>query len=105
VALALLGKNHALLLLTIAVENSIFAMGTVAYLALIQRCCDRQSTATQFALLSSLSAFTRVLFAAPAGYLASSVGWPGYFLVCMVLAVPGLLLLRRFDRWELPAEA
>ena len=105
VALALLGKNHALLLLTIAVENSIFAMGTVAYLALIQRCCDRHSTATQFALLSSLSAFTRVLFAAPAGYLASSVGWPGYFLVCMVLAVPGLLLLRRFDRWELPAEA
>ena len=105
VALALLGKNHALLLLTIAVENSIFAMGTVAYLALIQRCCDRHSTATQFALLSSLSAFTRVLFAAPAGYLASSVGWPGYFLVCMVLAVPGLLLLRRFDRWELPAVA
>jgi PAT family beta-lactamase induction signal transducer AmpG len=105
VALAMLGKNHALLLLTIAVENSIFAMGTVAYLALIQRCCDRHSTATQFALLSSLSAFTRVLFAAPAGYLASSVGWPGYFLVCMVLAVPGLLLLRGFDRWELPAEA
>ena len=105
VALALLGKNHALLLLTIAVENSIFAMGTVAYLALIQRCCDRHSTATQFALLSSLSAFARVLFAAPAGYLASSVGWPGYFLVCMVLAVPGLLLLRRFDRWELPAVA
>jgi PAT family beta-lactamase induction signal transducer AmpG len=105
VALALLGKNHALLLLTIAVENSIFAMGTVAYLALIQRCCDRHSTATQFALLSSLSAFARVLFAAPAGYLASSVGWPGYFLVCMVLAVPGLLLLRGFDRWELPAVA
>ena len=102
-ALALVGKNHALMLLTIAVENSIFAMGTVAYLAFIQRCCDLRTTATQFALLSSLSAFARVLFASPAGMLAVGAGWPAYFLVCIVLAVPGLLLLRRFDAWELPA--
>ena len=101
-ALALAGRNHVLLLVTIAVENSIFAMGTVAYLAFIQRCCDRRSTATQFALLSSLSAFARVLFASPAGVLAEGLGWPAYFLACMALAVPGLLLLRRFDGWELP---
>ena len=105
VALACLGRNHALLLVVIAVENSIFAMGTVAYLALIQRCCDLKSTATQFALLSSLSAFARVLFASPAGVLAAAAGWPVFFLVCMGLAVPGLLLLRRFDRWELPEPA
>jgi PAT family beta-lactamase induction signal transducer AmpG len=102
VALATLGKNHALLLVTIAVENSVFAMGTVAYLAMIQRCCDRKSTATQFALLSSLSAAARVLFASPAGILAGAFGWPAYFMVCMALAIPGLLLLRRFDEWELP---
>jgi PAT family beta-lactamase induction signal transducer AmpG len=104
-ALAMLGRNHALLLVTIAVENSIFAMGTVAYLALIQRCCDFRSTATQFALLSSLSAFARVLFASPAGYLAKYAGWPVYFMVCMALAVPGLLLLRRFAQWEMPEAA
>jgi len=102
VALAMAGKNHALLLVTIAVENSIFAMGTVAYLSLIQRCCDLRSTATQFALLSSLSAFARVLFASPSGLLAGRVGWPVFFLVCMAMAIPGLLLLRRFTSWELP---
>jgi PAT family beta-lactamase induction signal transducer AmpG len=102
VALAMLGKNHALLLVTIAVENSIFAMGTVAYLAMIQRCCELKSTATQFALLSSLSAFARVLFASPAGFLAEKAGWPVFFLVCIALAIPGLLLLRRFESWELP---
>ena len=100
-ALALVGKNHALLLVTIAVENSIFAMGTVAYLALIQRCCDLKSTATQFALLSSLSALSRVVFASPAGVLAADFGWPVFFLTCMALAIPGLLLLRRFEAWEL----
>ncbi|MDR3670520.1 MAG: MFS transporter [Holophaga sp.] len=101
-ALALTGRNHALLLLTIAVENSIFAMGTVAYLAMIQRCCELKSTATQFALLTSLSAIARVVFASPAGYLVKAAGWPVFFMVCMALAVPGLLLLHRFDRWELP---
>jgi PAT family beta-lactamase induction signal transducer AmpG len=103
VALALVGRNHALLLLTVAIENSIFAMGTVAYLALIQRCCDLRSTATQFALLTSIMALARVLFASPAGYLVKAAGWPVFFLVCMALAVPGLLLLRRFEGWELPA--
>lgn len=100
-SLALLGRNHALLLVTIAIENSIFAMGTVAYLAMIQRCCDLKSTATQFALLTSLSAVARVLFASPAGYLVKAAGWPAFFVVCMALAIPGLLLLRRFDSWEL----
>ncbi len=103
VALAMVGKNHALLLVTIAVENSIFAMGTIAYLSMIQRCCDLRSAGTQFALLSSLTAFARVLFASPAGILAQRAGWPAYFMVCMAMAVPGLLLLRRFDTWELAA--
>ena len=101
VALALMGKNHLMLLVTVGVENSIFAMGTVAYLALIQRCCNLKNTGTQFALLSSLSAFARVLFASPAGILAKSYGWPVFFLTCMALAIPGLLLLTRFSGWEL----
>ena len=43
-----------------------------------------------------------MLFASPAGILAARVGWPVYFLACMALALPGLLLLRRFDTWQLP---
>jgi PAT family beta-lactamase induction signal transducer AmpG len=105
VALALVGFSRPLMLSTIAIENSIFAMGSVAYVALIQRCCDLRSTATQFALLSSLSALARVLFASPAGILAERLGWPAFFLTCMAMAVPGLLLLRRFDGWELPENA
>lgn len=104
-ALSLVGKSHVLLLVTVAVENSIFAMGSVAYVSLIQRCCERRSTATQFALLTSLSAMARIVFASPAGVLATSLGWPAYFVMCIAMAVPGLLLLRRFDTWELPGPA
>jgi PAT family beta-lactamase induction signal transducer AmpG len=105
VALALVGKSHTLMLLTIAVENSIFSMGTVASVALIQRLCNLQSAATQFALLTSLSALGRVVFASPAGVLVKAMGWPAFFLTCMALALPGLLLLRRFNAWELPEPA
>jgi hypothetical protein len=33
------------------------------------------------------------------------MGWPAFFLTCMALALPGLLLLRRFNAWELPEPA
>jgi PAT family beta-lactamase induction signal transducer AmpG len=104
-ALALVGKSHVLLLVTVAVENSVFAMGSVAYVALIQRCCSLKNAATQFALLTSLAALNRVLFASPAGVLARTLGWPAYFVLCIALAVPGLLLLRGYDSWELPEPA
>jgi PAT family beta-lactamase induction signal transducer AmpG len=47
----------------------------------------------------------RIVFASPAGVLATRLGWPVYFVLCMALALPGLLLLRRFDGWELPEPA
>jgi PAT family beta-lactamase induction signal transducer AmpG len=43
-----------------------------------------------------------VVFASPAGKAAEHLGWPVFFSLCALLAVPGLLMLRRFDRWELP---
>jgi PAT family beta-lactamase induction signal transducer AmpG len=104
-ALSISGKSHVLLMVAIAVENTIFAMGSVAYVALIQRCCSLKNAATQFALLSSLAALGRVLFASPVGFLVRWFGWPVFFLFCMGMAVPGLLLLRRFDGWELAEPA
>ena len=31
------------------------------------------------------------------------LGWSGYFLFCAAIAIPGLLLLLRWDRWHLEA--
>jgi PAT family beta-lactamase induction signal transducer AmpG len=36
----------------------------------------------------------RVLASAPTGWLAQELGWPGFFSMCVLVAIPGLLLLR-----------
>jgi PAT family beta-lactamase induction signal transducer AmpG len=64
-------------------------------------------SATQFALLSALSAIGRVWVGPLAGVLSASVGWPAFFVISTGLAVPGLGMLwwLRTDvqRLDLPA--
>ena len=65
---------------------------------------DRRFTATQYALLSSLMGVPRVLASAPTGWLAQEMGWAGFFLLCVAIALPGLFMVKRV--WRLmPAEA
>jgi PAT family beta-lactamase induction signal transducer AmpG len=91
-----------LMLAVIGGENLCWGLGTTAYTTLLMRLCDRQSTATQYAVLSSLMALSRTLFSSPAGWVKAAAGWPGYFLFAARLALPGLYLLRGFARWQLP---
>jgi PAT family beta-lactamase induction signal transducer AmpG len=56
---------------------------------------DKRFTATQYALLTSLMGIPRVLASAPTGYLATQMGWPLFFILCTLIALPGLLLLLR----------
>ena len=74
-------------------------MSTAAFVGFLAVMTDRRYTATQFALLTSLMAVPRVILSAPAGYLAQAIGWAPFFLVCGLLAAPGLVLLRRFRAW------
>ena len=50
-------------------------------------------TATQFALLSALSAVGRTYLSAGAGYVAQSSGWPMFFILSTLVALPSLALL------------
>ena len=49
--------------------------------------------ATQFALLSAFASVGRVWVGPLAGVLASSIGWPAFFLLAAALAIPPLVLL------------
>jgi PAT family beta-lactamase induction signal transducer AmpG len=93
-ALAAAGKNYALMVTVIGLENLCGGMGTAAYVALLMALCDRRFSATQYALLSALSAVGRVYVGPAAGYLVKYLGWEVFFLFTFVIALPGLLLLR-----------
>lgn len=92
-ALAAVGPNVPFLALTVAVENITGGMGTIAFVAYLSMLCSIEYTATQFALLSSLTAFARTLFSAGGGWLAERTDWIAYFGLTTLAAVPGLLLL------------
>jgi PAT family beta-lactamase induction signal transducer AmpG len=91
--LALVGNSLTGLAVVIAFENLSGGMGTSAYVAYMASLTNKKFTATQYALLSSCMGIPRVLAAAPTGWMAESVGWVLFFLVCTVVALPGLLLL------------
>ncbi len=92
---ALPSMSHSLtsLALVIAVENLASGMGTAAYSAYMASITNRQFTATQYALLSSLMGIPRVLISAPTGWMAKMMGWEWFFITCAIVAVPGLLLV------------
>ena len=100
VALAYIGHDNFALACVIAVENFTGGLGTAAFVGFMGALTDRRFTATQYALLSSLMGVPRVLLAAPTGWLALTLGWPGFFALCTLLAIPGLLLIRSVTRLD-----
>jgi len=93
------GRQIWALAVVIGTENFCGGMGTSAYTALLMGLCNKKFTATQYALLSSLMAVGRFVTGAPTGYLADAVGWVMFFVICTALALPGLLLLLRYNKW------
>lgn len=94
-ALAWLGKHYGIMIFAVAFENLCGGMGTAAFVALIMALCNKQYSATQFALLSSLSALGRVLISPSAGYVIDATGWAMFFFITTLTALPGLWLLWR----------
>ncbi|UOD50227.1 muropeptide transporter [Orrella daihaiensis] len=78
----------------VGLENLCGGMGTAAFVALLMGLCNHQFSATQFALLSALSAVGRTYLAGPlTPPLVESFGWPIFFAMTVVIALPGLWLL------------
>ncbi len=77
----------------VAFENLTAGMGTSAYAAYMASITNKQFTATQYALLSSLMGIPRVIISAPTGFIAKNIGWSSFFILCTLIAIPGLILL------------
>jgi PAT family beta-lactamase induction signal transducer AmpG len=86
-------KVDWLLVSAIGFENITSGMGTAAFVALLMALCNQKFTATQYALLSAFSAVGRVWVGPMAGVLATSIGWPSFFVFSTIAALPGLLML------------
>jgi PAT family beta-lactamase induction signal transducer AmpG len=91
---ALVGVNMWALSVTIVVENFTGAVGTVIFVAYLSALCQSPlHTATQYALLTALAAVGRTYMSAGSGFVAEATGWPLFFIVSALTALPSLALL------------
>lgn len=91
--------RHFAMLWVIVVDNFMMGLGVTALVAFGQSICSKQFSGSQYALLSSLTAVSRVILVSQAGVIQSRLGWTPFFLFSMFLAAPGLLMLLRYDHW------
>jgi MFS transporter, PAT family, beta-lactamase induction signal transducer AmpG len=97
--LAIVGVNQWALALAISVENFTSAVGTVIFVAYLSALCRNPlHTATQYALLTALAAVGRTYLSSGAGYVAKATGWPAFFVICVLVAIPSLVLLAWLQR-------
>jgi len=97
--LALSGRDLTMLTIAITLENFTSAIGTVMFVAYLSALCRNPlHTATQYALLTALSAVGRTYLSSGAGFIAKATGWPLFFVICVLVAIPGLILLTWLQR-------
>ncbi len=89
------GHRFELMVLAVFLENLTSGMGTAAFTALLMALCNARFSATQFALLSALSAMGRVYVGPLSGVLVATLGWQPFFLFAVAAAFPGIWLVWR----------
>ncbi len=94
--------GHSLFILgtVIGLEAFGVGLGTAAFVAYIAKTTHPLYTATQFALFTSLAAVPRTVANAGTGYMVENLGWFKFFILCFVLAIPGMLLLFKIAPWN-----
>ena len=93
VMLAMVGHSPLMLAIAVGTENLTSGIGLTVFVTYLSGLSNLAYTATQFALLSSFAAVGRTWLATPSGYLAENLGWVGFWVFTVLVAVPGMLLL------------
>ncbi|MGB5333275.1 MAG: AmpG family muropeptide MFS transporter [Woeseiaceae bacterium] len=98
--LSVVGANPWMLAFAMAFEYLGVGLGTAALTAFMAKSTNVAFAATQFALFTALISVPRVLSSATTGLIVERTGWTSFFLICTVLAIPGMLLLFKVAPWN-----
>jgi len=88
-----MGHDLNALMITIMIENIASGMGTAALVGYLSHLCNKKFSATQYALFSSAASFSSDTIVIYGGSMVKMMGWDMYFVMTILLAAPGLLLL------------
>lgn len=94
-----MGNDTNALMIAISIENIAAGVGTAALVGYLSNLCNKQYSATQYALLSSASGLFSHTIVVYGGTLVKALGWDMYFLMTILLAVPGLMMLWYLNKY------
>ncbi len=97
VAVASVGLDRPLMYGAMGFESFATGMGTGAFSVLLLRMTQKEFSATQYALFSSLFALPRLFGGPITGFMVDAIGWRDFFLFTIAAGIPGLLMLQRFS--------
>jgi PAT family beta-lactamase induction signal transducer AmpG len=85
--------HQALMYGASAIESFTGGLGTAAFLAFLMAIVDKSRATTEYAILSSIFAFSRSIAGWAGGVGAQEMGYAHYFALTFLLAFPAYLLL------------
>ncbi len=98
--LSTVGHHPLGLFIVVSGEYLGVGLGAVALTAYMARETSKAFTATQFALFTSFVAVPRTFANASTGFIIEAIGYTSFFIVCILVAIPGLLLLLKVAPWN-----
>ncbi len=98
--LSTVGHHPVGLFVVVSGEYLGVGLGSIALTAYMARETSKAFTATQFALFSSFIAIPRTFANASTGFIIEAIGYTQFFVLCTLMAIPGLLLLMKAAPWS-----
>nr|WP_124748986.1 MFS transporter [Alteromonas facilis] len=93
--IAEIGPSKPWFIATIIVDGFTAAWSTVAMVAFISLLCNKTFSATQYALMASLSNLSRTLLSSTSGFIVDALdgNWSLFFILTAIMVTPSLLFL------------
>jgi len=82
-----------------AADSFFGGLGTSAFLAFLMSTCNKQFSATQYAVLSALFRVAGIASGVPSGWVTNNVGFAQYFAFTFLISLPAFLFLRSARLW------
>ena len=94
------GNNTLLMAVVMSLEYVGVGLGSAALVSYIARATSPVFAATQISLLTAITVLPRTLASASSGFIIEEIGYTSFFYLCILFAIPGMLLLFKVAPWS-----
>ena len=103
-ALGLFPHHPHMLVATAVLESYAEGFADAAFLTYLSGLCNKQYTATQYALLSSLAPLALRTIGGLSGFIAAATGFIPFFIITAFAALPAMALMLIILKYYPPAD-